>query len=382
MFIRFRPAAVAVIGAATALMVVGAPAIGNAVPPPGSTLYVSPTGVVSNNGTSCDQATFTSIEAAVTAAEAGSTVIACAGEYVESVTVDKQLTLVGQGAHIDATNQPYGIGIAASYSTVRGFNIRAAHADESTGAPGDGIVTAGIVGSALVASDHDVIVDNVTANNDGSGIDVESSSSSIVSDNLSIRNGIGINVSNDLGAPSSFDKISGNTTNDNPGGCGIVLADHSGSGVFNIQVLGNTARGNGLGTPSAPKASAGSGLIIAAGGPHGGVYNNQIRGNTFTNNGHAGVALHGHGKGPRFSRNMIIGNTFGKNNKRTDYKDKKLTGIYLGDVAKVNVVVKSNVFRSDYYGIFSAGPVHVHNLKTNAFMHVKVHLKHVKTYAG
>ena len=34
------------------------------------------------------------------------------------------------------------------------------------------------------------------------------------------------------------------------------------------------------------------------------------------------------------------------------------------------------------YGVFSAGPVHVRNLKTNAFMHVKVHHKHIQKYAG
>jgi len=371
MFTQFRTTAVAVIGAATAVTLVGAPAVGNAVPAPGSTIYVAPHGTVSNDGSSCDQATFSSIQAAVTAAQAGSTVIVCYGTYTESVTVDKQLTLIGQGGpYIVADNQPYGIGIAASYTTVRGFEISNAHADESTGAPGDGIVTAGIVGGTPVPSDYDVIVD------------VESSSNDFISNNHSARNGIGINVTNDFGPPSTNDRISGNATNNNPGGCGIVLADHSGSGVSGIQVLGNTVRHNGLGTPSAPKASAGSGIIIAAGGPHGRVDGNIIRGNTLTGNGHAGVALHGHAKGPRFSKNQIIGNLIGKNNLRTDYKDKKSTGIYLGDAAKINIVVKSNMFRSNYYGIFTAGPVHVHQLKTNTYAHVKVHHKHIKKYAG
>jgi parallel beta-helix repeat protein len=376
----FRHAATAAVGLA-ALALLTLPAIGNAAPA-NSTNYVSPTGVNTNDNSSCAQAAFSSIQAAVTAEPSGGTVFVCAGTYAEGVTVDKPLTLIGQDAVINASGQPYGIGLAASYSTVSGFTVRKAHADESTGAPGDGIVTAGIVASTLSPSDHDVITGNTLARNDGSGIDVESSSFTTISGNVSVRNGIGINVTNDLGAPSAHDVIAGNTTNNNPGGCGIVLADHSGSGVFDNRVLGNTARDNGLGTPSAPNASSGSGIIIAAAGATGGAYNNLIRGNTLTGNGHGGVALHGHAPGPKFSGNQIVGNTIGKNNLRTDYRDKQSTGIYLGDVAKLRIAVWNNLFRNDRYGVFTAGPVKVVSLKKNAFVHVKVHHKQIAKYAG
>jgi parallel beta-helix repeat protein len=358
-----------------------APAVTHAAAPDKDTLFVSPTGTNTNDGSSCAQATYSSIQTAVMSSIAGGRVVVCAGTYNESVNVDKPLTLIGQSAVVNATGHPYGIGLGASYSAVSGFTVRNAQA-QPNGLPGDGIVTGGIVGGNPVASSHDIITDNTTTNNEGAGIDVQSSSFDTVSHNVATHNGIGINVSNDLGGASSHNVITGNTTNKNPGGCGIVLADHSGSGVFANQVTGNTARNNGLGTPSAPNASAGSGIIIAVGAPTGGAYNNLVQGNTLTGNGHGGVAIHGHVKGLNLSGNRIVGNTIGKNNLRTDYRDKKTTGVYLGDVSKLQISVKDNLFKNNRYGVFSAGPVTVKHLKSNGFIHVKVHHKHIAKYAG
>jgi parallel beta-helix repeat protein len=376
---NFRSVAVAV-ACGGVLGAVALPGVSVALPA-SATSYVSPTGSGGNDGTSCAQATFATITAAVTAAPAGGTVIVCAGIYPESVTLSKSLSLISQGAVINAAGKPYGIGIAADNSTVTGFTVRNAHADAATQAPGDGIVTAGLGGTGLVSSNDDVISQNTTVNNDGSGIDMESTSYSTVSDNVSRHNGIGINIVNDIGAASSHNHVSGNLTSNNPGGCGIVLADHTGSGIFDNDIVGNTARNNGLGSPTAEKASSGSGIILAA-AAKGGVYNNLLQGNTLTGNGHGGVALHGHAKGPKFTGNQIIGNTIGKNNRWTDYKDKKPTGVYLGDKAALSIVVRNNLFTHDQYAVFTAGPVKVSGMKTNGYVHVKKHLKHIKKYAG
>ena len=55
-------------------------------------IFVSPDASSSNSGWSCDDATFTSINAAVTAAPAGGTVVVCEGTYKEDVLVNKALT--------------------------------------------------------------------------------------------------------------------------------------------------------------------------------------------------------------------------------------------------------------------------------------------------
>jgi parallel beta-helix repeat protein len=354
-----------------------------------SLTFVSPTGQVSNDGTSCDQATFTSIQAAVTAADTGGTVVVCTGTYHEGVTVPHRLTLIGEAAVVDATGFPYGIGLAADGGTVKGFTVMHAHADMDTGAPGDGIVTAGLVGQSIVSSSDDVIVHNTLLHNDGAGIDLESTVSTDVSNNVSKHNGIGINVSNDAGTASSNNRISGNIASNNPGGCGIVLADHSGTGVFGNLVTGNTIRNNGLGTPSAPNASSGSGIILAYGGPPAGItsasgaYDNDLTSNVLAGNGHAGVAVHGHAPGVNFSGNRIEYNTIGRNNLRTDYRDKKTTGLYFGVKSAVTIAIRNNLFMNDRYGVFTAGPVKIGKLTaTNSFRHVHKTLKHITTYNG
>jgi hypothetical protein len=95
--------------------------------------------------------------------------------------------------------------------------------------------------------------------------------------------------------PAAHNSLIGNTTNLNPGGCGIALADHTGKGIYGNLVARNVSDGNGLGTPSAEDASSGSGVILA--GSVGGVYDNTITANTFDGNGHAGFDVHAHAPG-------------------------------------------------------------------------------------
>jgi nitrous oxidase accessory protein NosD len=342
-----------------------------------SKVYVAPH---ANHSASwhCRHAAYHSVQAAVNAVRTGGTVIVCAGTYHEGVTIARRVDLEGRpGAIIDAKHQPYGVGIAASWSTVRGLKVMNADAPDS---PADGIITAGFIGGVPKAANHVKILDNVTAHNAGAGIDVNSSSHSLVSGNNASHNGIGVNMANDLGAPSSYNLVRHNLANDNPGGCGLVLADHTGSGIFGNKIIGNVADRNGLGTPSAPNASSGSGIILAGGS--GGVYDNTVAFNRFNGNGHGGVALHAHAPNLNFSGNLVAFNQIGTNNVRTDFADLKTTGIYLGDVSRLKIIIVGNRISNNYYGIFTAGPVTVIGRTHNQFHNVHKRFGSVANYGG
>jgi nitrous oxidase accessory protein NosD len=368
------------VGSAVAFPGPGAGSGPGSGPGPGfrSTVYVSPNGVAGAHGFSCATAAFDSLQAAVEAAPVHGTVVVCPGTYQQSVTLDKPVSLDGRpGSVIDATGQIYGVGAAAANSTVTGLTVENANST-ATGALDDGIVTGGIVDGSLVSANHITIANDTVENNVGSGIDINSTSYSTAANNRSFGNGVGINVSNDVGVPASHNTIVGNVSDDNPGGCGIVLADHTGVGVFDNLVLANVADDNGLGTPSAPDASAGSGIILA--GSAGGVYDNTITSNSFSGNGHAGVALHAHAPGLNFSGNVITFNRIGTNNLRTDTGDSETTGIYLGDASPLSITVKDNVIWNNYYGIFTAGTVTVFGARRNLFLHVTTPLGNISSY--
>ncbi len=368
--------AVAVSGGVTA-------AVAATAAPMWRTTYVSPHGHSGHSGRSCASARFRSVQSAVNATEPGGTVIVCRGRYREMVTVTKRLTLLGRnGAVIDAKGKAYAIGLAHSWDVVKGMTVENATVNTKTGAPGDGIITAGFVRGKPVASNHDVIAGNLARNNQGSGIDINSTSWSLAAGNAAFGNGVGINLSNDLGKPDAHNLVEGNDTSRNPGGCGIALADHTGTGVYDNTIKGNLADDNGLGTPSRPNASSGSGVILAAAGKTGGVYDNLIAYNKMVGNGHGGVALHGHQKGPRFGGNRIIGNAIGRNNLRTDYQDLATTGIYLGSVGRVSITIAHNLIYDNRIGIFTAGPVTVRFKFHNAFRRVFRRFKHIPVYAG
>jgi hypothetical protein len=155
----------------------------NAAPVP-ATVYVSPAATVGEAHHSCGTAAYRSVQAAVDAVPARGTVVVCAGTYTESVTVGKSLTLSGRpGATIDATGQSYGVGVAASYVTVRGLTVENASVG---GTLADGIVTAGLVDGTMTPAEHVIIAGDVTKDNAGSGIDLNSTTYSVGSGRIRI----------------------------------------------------------------------------------------------------------------------------------------------------------------------------------------------------
>ncbi|MGH2977865.1 MAG: right-handed parallel beta-helix repeat-containing protein [Gaiellaceae bacterium] len=333
-------------------------------------VYVSPNGSTSESGRSCEKAKYNSIQAAIEAAKLKGLVVVCKGTYHEMVTVDRRVTLAGKkGATIDASGNPYGVGVSASHSTVTGLTVKdASPLDPENGQLADGIVTIGLSPDGPVPANHVKIVGNVVTGNLGSGIDLNSTSHSVAVGNKASGNGVGINVADDLGVPASHNLITLNVANKNFGGCGIALADHSGAGVTDNVVLKNVANDNGLSTSTAPHASAGSGVILASAVPNAIVTGNLISRNKFSGNGHAGVVVHAHVPGANFSGNVISKNLIGTNNVRTDENDLQTTGIYLGSASAQTIKVTGNQIHDDYYGIFMSGPVTVTG--HNTFHHV------------
>src|SRR5919201_5834411 len=87
----FDPTDVAIAGIPdTAVGIDSARAVALPDPPPGTTL------IVDDDHMQCPNATFTSINAAVTVAAPGDTIKVCPGIYRENVIADKQLTFLGQ----------------------------------------------------------------------------------------------------------------------------------------------------------------------------------------------------------------------------------------------------------------------------------------------
>lgn len=347
------------------------------------TVYVSPHAYRAASAgwgkPSCAHASFPSIQNAVEAVAPGGTVIVCAGTYHGNVTVDKRITLAGRrGATIDATGMPYGVGVTVSYVKITGLTVKNAGPLSDTSLA-DGIITGGIGPNGPVAADHITIVGNTVTGNLGSGIDLNSTSYSVAVGNRAIGNGVGVNVADDLGPAATHNLIANNVTNENFGGCGIALADHTGAGVSHNLVLRNVGNDNGLSTPTAPNASAGSGVILASPVPGGVVTDNTVAFNSFDGNGHGGVVVHSHAPGSDFHGNDVVFNRIGTNNLRTDTSDTETTGIYLGSASPLSIKVSGNVIGPDYYGIFTAGDITVtggHNL----YHHVTKRLGHVDTY--
>lgn len=363
--LRSTGIAVAAAGAVLAL-----PSVAWASAP--STVYVSAHNY--SGGAACLSTTVHTIQGGVNRVATGGTVIVCPGTYKESVSITKRLTLQGQGGPVvDATGKGYGIGAGADHVTVTGMTVRNAGVNAPSAGPGDGIVSAAIVGGVPQGGNYLTIKNNVLTGNMGAGIDLISTRGGLIQNNRSNGNGIGINVVDDFGAPVQNNQIIGNTASNNLVGCGIALASHTGAGVIGNVVKNNTANGNGL-------PAGGAGILLASPGPAP-LQNNQFVGNTANGNGHSGFELHIHSPGSTVSGNVVNGNTFGTNNSGGDFSDPETTGIYLGSASPMTITVTNNHIHDDVEGIFKAGPITVIR-SGNTFTNVDHPFTSIPTYAG
>ena len=330
-----------------------------------STVYVSPTGSILNADTSCPTAKYKLINVAMLAVASGGTVIVCPGTYTEDAVVLKPLTLQGQGAAIiDATSKVNGVSVLASDVTVRDLTVE--------NATGNGIAVLG---------NRARILDNTSDNNGDTGISFNGSSSSSAIRNITEFNaGGGINLEDDLGATSDI-TVLGNDASDNPGGCGIIMASHSGDGVFGNTIRDNVANGNGT-----DPASSGSGILMATGTPGGAVYDNLVNHNTVTGNGLAGVTVHGHLAGLNLNGNAVVNNTIGTNNVNGDpiglappgvnVPDPWTTGVLVASSSPLTITVANNTISDNHVGVWRTSKVKILGINTNTYSKVLIPVRY------
>ncbi len=361
-----------------------------------TTLYVSPSAKAGAAGTSCARARFSTIQAAVRAAPAGATVVACAGAYKGQVTVFKPILLSGEHATIDATGSETGVTVAASGATVEGFTIR--------GAIGEGILVVGKPGAPV---EHVTVKGNLVEGNDrgnptgapiktspyrecdasgpvpgdcGEGIHLMVVAYSDVSGNTVTANAGGILLTDEFG-PTDHNTIQGNTVTGNVLDCGITLASHSqkafaggkavpaAGGIFDNTVTGNVSHGNGT-------KGDGAGVLLAAALPGGATYANTVEHNVISGNGQSGVTVHSHTPNQDLDGNVVDHNVIGQNNLAgdADYKpavDMKTTGVLVATAkSPISITISDNNISHDTYGVWQLGPVTISGMSTNTFWKV------------
>ena len=378
------------------------------------TLFVSPQGSPTNSGWSCDSATFTSINAAVTAAPAGGTVVVCAGTYKEDVLVNKSLTLTGQNAIIDATGLENGIQVVASDVWVNGFTTENANG-EGVLAGVDALTDAALLPAAGPVLSNVNIADVTAINNDkgfngtetpnckypgdcGGGVHLNGTTHSSVKDSTVNGNADGILLTDDY-APNSYNLVEGNVVDDNLSECGIVLPSHSTGavtfdpGTFQVTavnptvggVYGNVVRDNiadGNGTDKAPPqfggGGSGSGIGLFGSGPGSAVYNNVVVDNEASGNGLAGLAMHAHLPGGEdIGGNVIVHNDFGTNNLGGDSfdgppgpSDFQTTGIAIYSAVPATLTISHNNIHDNSIGLWLSKTITAQGLDHNHISNV------------
>jgi parallel beta-helix repeat protein len=349
---------------------------------PKATRYVSTSG---NDTGDCTASPCRTIGYAVGQANAGDTISVASGTYQESVTVTKQLSLVGSGATIDADGFHNGIvisGTAAAGTVVRGFTVE----------------NAGLEGIFVNLTSGVTIADNTLMHNDafgpfhplcvtepddcGEALHLQSVTGSTVTGNL-VQDNVGGILLTDEDGPTSGNTIADNRVLDNLFDCGITLASHwfnfgapvapGVAGVYQNKIENNTSNGNG-----------GAGIGIFAGPPGAAAWGNVVVGNTAMNNGLPGVAIHSHTAFQNANDNVIVNNTLSGNGPDDDADTEDPTGITVfADVITIDppflpaspiarTVISANRISDEHYGIFTLGATKLSGLPSNKFSSVAV----------
>jgi parallel beta-helix repeat protein len=353
------------------------------------TLYVSPSGTSGAADTSCSTARYSAINAAITAAKSGGTVVVCKGTYDTQAIVSKPLSLVGRaGAVINPKGQPpLTIGTTKLHGSI-GIGVLST---KNVRVSGFRVLDAGFDAILVARSSHVLVTGSVLTHNGNVGVDLDGSSWSQATHNTAEFNtGGGYLVTDDIG-PSSHNTVSYNVASHNPGGCGIILAGHSTFGVTRNLVAHNLLTSNGTVEGA---EGAGAGVVIATEVPGGTVADNTVTANTIDGSGLAGVTIHAHLPAQNLNGNRITDNTIGVNNTLGDpidlatsptsktnvaVADNRTTGILVGSASRISVLISGNHISSDYYGIFleGVGKVVQASLTGNHYSKVSVQVKRV-----
>lgn len=378
-------------------------------------LYVSRYAKPYHADRSCRSAAFRTIQSAVNAAPAGSTVIVCRGTYHEQVVLSKPLSLVGQRATIDEAGVTPalqvsipGLGtqtifaavvILSSHVQFSGFTVR--------NALGEGVVAAGLAGTISdISIRHNVVMHNDLGGgvppastyfecaaqgpepgDCGEGVHFIAVAYSQITGNRIADNSGGILLSDDTG-PTHNNLVADNVVTGNASDCGITVPGHnpgalnaagilqpSVAGVYDNVIRNNVVTDNGL-------QGDGAGVLFANASAGTASYDNLVEGNYIAGNGLAGVTMHAHtiapGQFEDLSGNTIIGNKIGKNNIDGDTldspaspEDLQTTGVLVfSGGAPVSVTIARNLIFNNHFGIWLSKPVTAHGLRTNVFIHV------------
>lgn len=328
-----------------------------------TTLYVSPTG--SNvTGTGSSASPFQTIQAAVSAAASGDTILIEPGTYSGSVTITESLTLAsmpgpsGGPSHtvLNVSGDLYGIevsGSAAAGTTISGLTV--------TNPQSHGIV---------VLNTSDVsILDNVVSNT-GLGLNpaipenkaiilTGTSSSTVMGNTLTNVVDGGISVTDDgalnpalaqpasgVALPANDNLIADNVISGATHACGIVVAAYnSGGGVNGNVVVGNTVSHNV------------AGIVIATDTPNSSARGNVVADNTATGNFLPGVIVHSNAPGDQLSGTIVSDNTLSGNLADGEVGALMPTGIVVAGAVNpvMGTVVSHNVISGEHYGIFLTG---------------------------
>ncbi len=383
----------------------------------GHVLYVSAKAKQWNSDRSCRSAAFKTIQSAVNAAPAGSTVVVCPGTYYEQVVISEPLTLTGKQATIDETGVtptfqvtlPAPLGTQTIFAAV----VMTSSGIDFTGfkvqhAQGEGILAAGLNGpvSGIVISRNAVVHNDL-----GGGVPPKSTyfqcaaqgqapgdcgegvhfaggvAYSTIRDNYIADNSGGVLLSDDVG-PTHNNVVEDNIVTDNTSDCGITVPGHnpnalnsagvpqpSVAGVYRNVIRGNVVTGNGV-------QGEGAGVLFANATAGTASYDNLVEGNYISGNGLAGVTMHAHTVAPGahedLNGNVIVGNSIGKNNVDGDTldgppgpSDLKTTGVLVfSGGPSVKVTVAHNHIFDNHYGVWLSAPVTAFGLRTNTFSHV------------
>jgi parallel beta-helix repeat protein len=312
---------------------------------------------------------YSTISAAVAAANAGDTIDVAQGVYHEEVVIAKPLSLVGKNRAntiIDASGLANAIYIdgldhpGLSNVTVTGFTIRNANYE-----------------GVLITNASHVTLDNnrVTGNDQGlvltetgptcpglpafetaedfdcgEAVHVTGLDHSVLSNNLIENNAGGYLVSDETG-PTHDNLITGNVVRNNVFDCGITIPTHPSApqfqprtpfGIYGNTVSNNVVSGNGI-------KGEGAGVGLFGFIPGGRVSDNIVIGNVITDNGLPGIAVHAHSPGLDFSNNRFIGNYIARNGEDTeDAATPGPTGINVFSLFPIyGTIAEQNVIKSE-----------------------------------